>query len=72
MTDQKKPSLTSTSKDQTEPALLEILVCPITKQPLSYNKDTNELISIKANLAFPIRNGIPIMLIEEARELSNE
>ena len=49
--------------------LLEILVCPLTKDKLEYNKDTNELISQKAKLAFPIRNGIPIMLIDEARKL---
>jgi len=72
MTDQKTSSLSSINTDETEPSLFEILVCPITKQPLTYDKHTNELISEKANLAFPIRNGIPIMLIEEARELSNE
>ncbi|GAT76958.1 protein of unknown function duf343 [Ehrlichia ruminantium] len=49
--------------------LLEILVCPLTKEKLEYNKDTNELISQKAKLAFPIRNGIPIMLVDEARQL---
>ncbi|KJV65660.1 Trm112 family protein [Ehrlichia muris] len=49
--------------------ILEILVCPLTRDKLQYNKDTNELISQKAKLAFPIRNGIPIMLIDEARKL---
>ncbi|QGR02218.1 Trm112 family protein [Ehrlichia ruminantium] len=49
--------------------LLQILVCPLTKDKLEYNKDTNELISQKAKLAFPIRNGIPIMLVNEARKL---
>ncbi|ABD44914.1 conserved hypothetical protein [Ehrlichia chaffeensis str. Arkansas] len=49
--------------------ILEILVCPLTKDKLQYNKDTNELISEKAKLAFPIRDGIPIMLIDEARKL---
>ena len=72
MTDQNKTTQSTTNKDETNPSLLEILVCPITKQPLTYDKQANELISEKANLAFPIRNGIPIMLIEEARELSNE
>jgi len=72
MIDQKKLSNTSSDRDITDPSLLEILVCPITKQPLNYDKQSNELISTKANLAFPIRNGIPIMLIEEARELSDE
>ena len=55
-----------------DPKLLEILVCPITKTALVYNKDAGELISKSAGLAFPIRDGIPIMLPEEARELSME
>ena len=55
-----------------DPKLLEILVCPLTKQPLSYDAAAQELISKKARLAFPIRDGIPIMLVEEARELSND
>ncbi|MEC9235787.1 MAG: Trm112 family protein [Pseudomonadota bacterium] len=49
--------------------ILEILVCPVTKSPLRYDKSANELISDQAGLAFPIRDGIPVMLIEEAREL---
>ncbi len=49
--------------------LLEILVCPLTKGPLSYDSDTQELISKQAGLAYPIRDGIPIMLESEAREL---
>lgn len=52
--------------------LLELLVCPVTKQPLHYDETTGELISRAAKLAFPIREGIPIMLIEEARELEDE
>ena len=51
--------------------LLEILVCPITKQTLIYKKETQELISKSIGLAYPIRNGIPIMLAEEARELTD-
>ena len=51
--------------------LLEILVCPITKEKLIYNKNKSELISKKAGLAFPIKNGIPIMLIDEARKIKN-
>lgn len=51
--------------------LLEMLVCPVTKGPLSYDKETNELISNSAKLAYPIRDGIPVMLEEEARELEN-
>lgn len=52
-----------------DPKLLEILVCPLTKTSLRYDKDNHELISEKANLAFPIRYGIPILLIDEAREI---
>jgi uncharacterized protein YbaR (Trm112 family) len=52
-----------------DPRLLEILVCPLTKGPLSYDRERNELISTKAGLAYPIRDGIPIMLPEEARTL---
>ncbi len=49
--------------------LLEILVCPVTKDTLVYDKERGELISEKARLAYPIRDGIPIMLPEEARQL---
>ena len=52
-----------------DPRLLEILVCPLTRGPLTYDREHNELISAKAGLAYPIRNGIPIMLVEEARAL---
>lgn len=52
-----------------DPGLLEILVCPLTKGPLEYDAEAGELISRKAGLAFPIRDGIPIMLVEEARQL---
>jgi uncharacterized protein YbaR (Trm112 family) len=52
-----------------DPKLLEILVCPLTKGPLEYDADKHELISRKAKLAYPIRDGIPIMLPEEARRL---
>ena len=51
--------------------LLEILVCPITKEKLTYDKKKSELISKKAGLAFPIKDGIPIMLIDEARKIKN-
>jgi len=50
-----------------DPKLLEILVCPLTKGPLRYDRDAHELISDKAGLAYPIRDGIPIMLPDEAR-----
>ena len=52
-----------------DPKLLEVLVCPLTKTSLRYDKDKQELVSDEAKLAFPIRDGIPIMLREEAREI---
>ena len=52
-----------------DPKLLQILVCPLTKTSLRYDKEKQELISDRAKLAFPIRDGIPIMLTDEAREL---
>jgi len=54
-----------------DPKLLEILVCPLTKTTLIYDRERQELISKKAGLAFPIRDGIPVMLPEEARALSD-
>lgn len=51
--------------------LLEILVCPLTKGPLRYDKAAQELISDEASLAYPVRDGIPIMLIDEARQLDD-
>jgi uncharacterized protein YbaR (Trm112 family) len=54
---------------QIDPKVLEILVCPLTKGPLIYDEAAQELISEQAGLAFPIRDGIPIMLIDEAREI---
>ena len=53
-----------------DPKLLEILVCPLTHTTLRYDAATQELISDKAQLAFPLREGIPIMLVEEARKLA--
>tara|TARA_B100000700_G_scaffold23997_1_gene23278 strand:+ start:59 stop:301 length:243 start_codon:yes stop_codon:yes gene_type:complete len=55
--------------NEVDPKLLEILVCPLSKTPLIYDKNANELISKSAGLAFPIRNGVPILLIDEARRL---
>jgi hypothetical protein len=52
-----------------DPKLLEILVCPVSKSPLEYDAARQELISRKAKLAFPIRDGIPIMLADEARRI---
>lgn len=53
-----------------DPRLLEILVCPVTQGPLKYDREAGELISKGAKLAYPIRDGVPIMLPEEARELT--
>ncbi len=52
--------------------LLDILVCPVTKGPLKYDQEKQELISTSAKLAYPIRDGIPVMLEDEARALSGE
>jgi len=54
-----------------DPRLLEILVCPLTKGPLEYNRASGELISRQAGLAYPVRDGIPIMLVDEARKLED-
>jgi uncharacterized protein YbaR (Trm112 family) len=54
-----------------DPKLLEILVCPLTKAPLRYDRTAQELISDEAGLAYPIRDGIPIMLVDEARRLTD-
>jgi len=55
-----------------DPKLLEILVCPVTKGPLTYDKVKQELISKSARLAYPVRDDIPVMLEEEARKLTSE
>ena len=52
-----------------DPRLLEVLVCPVTRGPLTFDREAGELISVRAKLAFPIREGVPIMLVEEARVL---
>ena len=52
--------------------LLDLLVCPVTKGPLRYDKAAQELISLSARLAYPVRDGIPVMLEDEARELNDE
>ena len=52
-----------------DPRLLEVLVCPVTKGPLDYDRAAGELISRSARLAYPVRDGVPVMLPEEAREL---
>ena len=55
-----------------DPRLLEVLVCPLTKGPLIYDRAAQELISDEAGLAYPIRDGIPIMLVDEARALRDD
>ena len=56
---------------QIDPRLLEVLVCPVTHGPLVYNKSRQELISASARLAYPIRDGVPLMLPEEARQIGD-
>ncbi|AEP10630.1 Trm112 family protein [Micavibrio aeruginosavorus] len=58
-----------TQTHQIDPKLLEILVCPLTKVPLRYDAKAQELISDQAKLAYPIRDGIPIMLVDDARKI---
>lgn len=57
---------------KTDPKLLERLVCPVTKTRLTYDADKQELVSRAAGLAYPIRDGIPIMLAEEARDINRD
>jgi len=63
--------MTSLMTNTTDSKLLEILVCPVTRDTLHYNAEAQELISKKAGLVFPIRDGIPILLVDEARELTD-
>lgn len=63
--------MTSANPSEIDPKLLEILVCPLTKGTLRYDRERQELISERAGLAFPIRDGIPIMLCDEAREIDD-
>lgn len=55
-----------------DPKLLDILVCPVTKGPLLYDKQAQELVALESGLAYPIRDGIPVMLEDEARRLSTD
>ena len=63
------PASSPAPGSEVDPALLEILVCPVTKGPLRYDRARGELVSEGARLAYPIRDGIPIMLPDEARPL---
>ena len=58
-------------ENDVDPRLLEVLVCPVTRGPLTYDRAKAELVSKGARLAYPIRDGVPIMLPEEARELAD-
>ena len=68
MTDDALPDMMMAEID---PRLLEVLVCPVTHGPLDYDRARSELISKRAKQAYPIRDGVPIMLPEEARDLSD-
>ena len=65
MTDNSKPT-------PVDPKLLDLLVCPLTKGPLRYDRERQELVSEQAGLAYPIRDGIPIMLVDEARPIDED
>lgn len=67
-----EPDATRPDSARVDPRLLEILVCPLTKGPLHYDAGAQELISQSAGLAYPIRDGIPIMLVDEARQLDGD
>ena len=68
MSDENEPMFEPSTQDL-DPKLLEILVCPVTRGPLEFDRDAQELVSKSARLAYPVRDGVPIMLPEEAREL---
>jgi uncharacterized protein YbaR (Trm112 family) len=73
MTDSPKtPERAPAPTAQPDPRLLEILVCPVSRGPLEYDRERQELVSRSARLAYPIRDGIPIMLPDEARELGDD
>jgi uncharacterized protein YbaR (Trm112 family) len=61
----------SSSRAKLDPALVDLLVCPVTHGPLSYDAESNCLVSVQAGLAFPIRDGIPVMLEEEAKTIKD-
>ena len=69
--DENETAAEPANKRRTDPRLLELLVCPLTRDTLSYDAERQELISRAAKLAYPIRDGVPIMLPEEARRLDD-
>lgn len=72
MSDTQTTSTERAAAGEVDPKLLEILVCPVTRDTLRFDKEKQELVSKAARLAYPIRDGIPIMLPEEARQLSDD
>lgn len=60
------------SEIQPDPSLLEVLVCPLTKGPLHYDRAAQEMISVNAGLAFPVRDGVPILVEDDARTLTDD
>jgi len=66
-----QPETAPNNRAPVDPKLLELLVCPLTKTTLRYDRERNELVSEQARLAYPIRDGIPIMLVDEARSLDD-
>jgi uncharacterized protein YbaR (Trm112 family) len=64
--------MTEASSSPVDPKLLDLLVCPLTKGPLRYDRERQELVSEQAGLAYPIRDGIPIMLVDEARPVDED
>lgn len=75
MTETNSPGPEAPTEDagaKTDPRLLEMLVCPVTRAPLTYDRAKQELVSSKAKLAYPIRDGLPIMLESEARALDED
>jgi uncharacterized protein YbaR (Trm112 family) len=65
------PASPSLSQAALDPRLLEVLVCPVTRTPLVYDRVRGELVSKAARLAYPVRDGVPVMLPEEARTLAD-
>ena len=72
MTQDIQPTKATRSRGAMDTKMLELLVCPLTYGPLKFNAITEELVSERANLAYPVRDGIPIMLVSEARQLPED
>ena len=66
-----EPAADAKDRAAVDPRLLEVLVCPVTRGPLVYDRDRAELVSKSARLAYPVRDGVPVMLPEEARPLDD-